>query len=32
LRHPSFRGVREDKPARAIVREREAQPPKPGRR
>lgn len=31
LRHPSFRGVREDKPARAIVREREATAPKPRR-
>jgi bifunctional non-homologous end joining protein LigD len=29
LRHPSFKGLREDKPARAVVRERRVAPPAP---
>ena len=29
LRHPSFRGLREDKPARSVVRETREAPPKP---
>jgi bifunctional non-homologous end joining protein LigD len=32
LRHPAFEGLREDKPAAQIVRERSAAPPKPARR
>ncbi|MHB1808984.1 MAG: DNA ligase D [Solirubrobacteraceae bacterium] len=29
LRHPSYQGLREDKPAREVVREREQPPPEP---
>jgi bifunctional non-homologous end joining protein LigD len=31
MRHPSFQGLREDKPAREVVREKEQRPPPPKR-